>query len=116
MMRCPASVERWLSEPVEGCPCGRKHPIGLRKVVLAPGALDLTADLLPERRRGSTLLLLADTDTYEAAGARGAGALRSAGGPGPEAILEREPCAGGAPPERLRGGMGCRPRSVGGGG
>ena len=112
MMRCPASVERWLSEPIHGCPCGRKHPIGLRKVVLAPGALDLAEDLLPEGERASTLLLLADTDTYEAAGARVAGVLRGAGRAIREAILERKPLADGTTLERLREELGCRPCRV----
>lgn len=91
----PSSLlARWLGAVVRDCSCGREHRIGVERVLLGAGALDGLPGLLPSPSAlWGPVLLLADPDTYEAAGEASARILRGAGHRVEEALTERKPHA-----------------------
>lgn len=106
-------LDRWLGTTVSGCPCGREHRIGVERVLLGDGALGGLPDLLPSPTAlGGPVLLLADPDTYEAAGETAAGLLRRAGHRVEEALTGRRPHADDHTLESLRSSLACAPGRV----
>jgi glycerol-1-phosphate dehydrogenase [NAD(P)+] len=84
-----------LEEPIEGCACGRDHPVGLERVLVGAGALDEVTSLLPAPSRlDGPVLLLADPNTYDAAGMAVSRRLRLAGHRVIEAIAGRRSGSG----------------------
>lgn len=61
------------------CVCGRTHRVGTRAVDVAPGAIDRFPGHLRALGLPEDILLVADRNTWAAAGSRVAGALRAAG-------------------------------------
>jgi glycerol-1-phosphate dehydrogenase [NAD(P)+] len=109
----PASLTPWLEATVGDCPCGRPHRITLRHVVLGDDVLEETVDLLPPATAlASPLLLLADPDTYDAAGRQVARLLRQAGHRVEEVITGRVPHADARTLEGLRLALSCAPARV----
>ncbi len=109
----PSSITRWLAGPPTDCPCGRQHQLGLREILLGPGALDRVGDILPRpEARAGTLLLLADRDTHEAAGARAGAILRSSGWQVREAVLGPGPHADDRALAELRPALSCNPSRI----
>lgn len=92
--RRPAALDRWLAGPVTGCPCGREHRVPIREVLVGRTALDAVPGLVQQHtdRRGP-LLVIADPETWDAAGSRVAAALRAAGFGVREALLPHAPHA-----------------------
>ena len=68
----PTEVAEILGDRVLGrdlnCSCGREHHIRTRKVVIERGVADLMTEILPSLVTGSRALLIADTNTWNAAG------------------------------------------------
>ena len=109
----PSSITRWLAGPPTDCPCGREHQLGLREILLGPGALDRVGDILPRpEARAGPLLLLADRDTYEAAGARAGAVLRSSGQQVRETVLGLKPHADDRALAELRPALSCNPSRI----
>lgn len=108
---CPPSLAAWLQARKNDCPCGRLHTLPLKQVGLGPGLLDDVREMVDPEPRG-TLLLLADPETYDAAGGRVAAALRRRGWPVHEVILESCPHADEATVRRLRPALASQPRRV----
>jgi glycerol-1-phosphate dehydrogenase [NAD(P)+] len=52
------------------CACGQTHTLGTRTVLVSPGALEESADLLARTHRHSRLWVLSDENTEAAAGSR----------------------------------------------
>ena len=75
----PASLAPWLDRPDEGCSCGRIHQVPITRLGVGPGLIDAVPDYLPRPAAGGDLLLLADPDTWQAAGEKVARTLRAAG-------------------------------------
>ena len=99
-----APLAPWLGRAVRDCPCGREHVVPLQEVVAGPDALEALPDLV---RRfappGAPVLLLADPDTRDAAGARAGAMLARAGHPVEELLAPREPHADDVTLEELAG-------------
>ncbi|MCU0225403.1 MAG: iron-containing alcohol dehydrogenase [Acidobacteria bacterium] len=105
----PSVLDPWLKDEPLACPCGRAHRLGRREVLLGRGALDGVADAVG-RAAGprASLLLVADPDTFAAAGARVARDLARAGHPLRGSVFPAAPHADDAAlswlRERLGGG------------
>ena len=92
--RPPASLAPWLRDEPIDCPCGRPHRLGRRTVFCGSGVLDGVAEAIGcEIGPRAPLLLLADPDTFAAAGARVARDLTVAGHPLREAVHPSAPRA-----------------------
>ena len=53
---------------IKGCPCGRKHEVDIKKIIIKRGALELLPDIIKEYNAGLPVLLICDDNTYVAAG------------------------------------------------
>lgn len=69
-----------LTEEGFSCLCGRNHRTNLREVIIEAGAAAATAAMV-RKYRGSHVFLIADHNTYAAAGRRAASLLEQAGIP-----------------------------------
>ncbi|MCU0253609.1 MAG: iron-containing alcohol dehydrogenase [Acidobacteria bacterium] len=111
----PSALDPWLQDEPLACPCGRAHRLGPREVLLGPGALDGVVDAVG-RIAGAraALLLIADPDTFAAAGARVARDLTRAGHPLRGSVFPSAPHAGDAALSWLRErlGDGAAPESI----
>lgn len=58
------------------CSCGKSHKVNTQQVILAPGAIDKLPAAIDERRLPRNVWLLADVNTYPAAGQRVCEVLR----------------------------------------
>jgi len=110
-LRMPNFLRPWLEQPIS-CSCGASHVPGVRRVVLAPGSITLMAEIFEEAGDAGPLLLVADPDTWDAAGARVARMLNSAGLRVFEAITARRPHADDAELERLRPALTRNPKRI----
>ena len=59
------------------CPCGKRHSVGIRKILMESGCLERLPEVLAELG-ASRVYLLADNNTYEAAGLRATELLTAA--------------------------------------
>lgn len=105
----PPVLAPWLRDEPRDCSCGRAHRLGRREVLLGPGALDGVADAVGGAAGPrAALLLIADPDTFAAAGARVARDLARAGHPLRGSVFPAAPQADDAAlcwlRERLGGG------------
>ena len=70
----PTNVDEILSNRFLGqnfdCPCGKKHGIRTRMAIIEPNVADRIPGLLPSFVPGERILLIADRNTWEAAGER----------------------------------------------
>lgn len=74
------TLHELLGRTIDACPCGARHVIPLERAIIGSGAIDAVASLVaPPERNDGPLLLLADPDTYDAAGARVLRVLEGAG-------------------------------------
>ena len=106
-----APLRPWLGRSIDDCPCGRRHRVPLRRVVAGGGALEALPDLVREIvPAGAPVLLLADPDTREAAGARAGALLARASHPVEERLTGREPRCDAATLAALAGGVRSSPR------
>lgn len=88
------------------CPCGVRHEIPLREAVIGRDALSAVPEVVARQAPGAEpLLLLADPDTHDAAGASVASLLRADGATVIEHVTHREPHADDATIEALDGAM-----------
>lgn len=62
------------------CPCGREHSVGIRQIEIGPGVLSGLAETV-SALGGGPVFLLADENTWQAAGERASRLLREAGVP-----------------------------------
>lgn len=73
-------MKHWLEEAVRDCPCGRVHASPVAHVEISRGATDVLPGIVSAGAPGpGSLVLLADPDTWDAAGSRAAALLRSDG-------------------------------------
>ena len=72
------------------CRCGRRHSTSTEIVVLDTGALSQLPDVLSTLDLGSRGLVVADANTYQAAGEQALSILRQAGGDVGELLIEPE--------------------------
>jgi glycerol-1-phosphate dehydrogenase [NAD(P)+] len=96
---------------VASCGCGLDHRVETRAIHIAPGILAGLANLIPRARRGS-VLLLADPDTFEAAGSLSATVLRRGGWKVREAILRKRPHADDRTIDELRAKLDFEPSRI----
>jgi glycerol-1-phosphate dehydrogenase [NAD(P)+] len=79
MRGIPSTVDEILSDRFLGtsfdCPCGKTHEIRTRQVVIEPNVADRIPGLLPSLVPGERILLVADQNTWTAAGERVSEAL-----------------------------------------
>lgn len=61
------------------CPCGREHPVSTRKILIGPGAAGQTGEIAKELGFEGTGLIVADGNTWQAAGPQAEKALNEAG-------------------------------------
>lgn len=108
---CPPLVSRWIGRRLEDCPCGKVHELTLRQVWLGPGLIENVPEMIASEGRGP-LVLLADANTHDAAGARVAAGLRRNGWRVHETILEERPHADQAAIRRLQPALLDRPKRV----
>ena len=73
------SLEDLLGKTVDNCPCGRPHRIPTREAHLQPGSLQRLPEMAERLLAPGTLLCVADTNTWAAAGERAAEMLRENG-------------------------------------
>jgi glycerol-1-phosphate dehydrogenase [NAD(P)+] len=75
----PSTVDEILSDRFLGtsfdCPCGETHEIRTRQVVIEPNVADHIPSFLPSLIPGERILLIADQNTWTAAGERVSAAL-----------------------------------------
>lgn len=105
----PASVLPWLGRETSDCPCGARHQILLERVSMGAGALAGVAEMLPAPASAGPLLLLADPDTWDAAGSRVAGQLAASGHETHELLLPSQPHADDETLGRLSAALPCAP-------
>jgi glycerol-1-phosphate dehydrogenase [NAD(P)+] len=87
-------MNRWLEKPVTDCPCGRTHESPVARVEIAGGALDALPRIVRSEAPGEgALVVLADPDTWDAAGSRAAALLRAEGADVAELLCARAPHA-----------------------
>lgn len=92
--RSPASLAPWLGGESIDCPCGRSHRLGRRTVLCGSGVIDGVAESIGlEVGSRVPLLLLADPNTFAAAGARVVRDLAAAGHPLRGAVFPEAPHA-----------------------
>ncbi len=72
------------------CPCGRLHETPTQQVIIATGALDRLPEVLTELGLTGKALLVADANTYQAAGRPAEGILTQAGRDVTELLIEPE--------------------------
>lgn len=75
-------VDRWLGKAISDCPCGRVHEIPLRIARIGRGVVDDVAAVVREAAGPTSdgaCVLLADPDTWDAAGSTVAARLRAEG-------------------------------------
>jgi glycerol-1-phosphate dehydrogenase [NAD(P)+] len=68
-----------LAGGAEPCPCGREHPVSTKKILIGPGTLAQTGEVAKELGFRGIGLIVADGNTWEAAGAQAEAALTEAG-------------------------------------
>lgn len=80
-MRVPPEslIAPWLGRRIDACPCGRPHEISLKQVLVGRGVLERVGELAVAVEPSGPATLLADPDTFAAAGARTEAALQAAG-------------------------------------
>lgn len=73
------------------CSCGVKHVIPVKAIDVGEGALDRMAQVLSELKVSENLLIVADTNTWEAAGSKAEDALKKGGFSVSSLVLHGDP-------------------------
>ncbi len=107
-----SALSSLLGATLDGCPCGRTHRVALADVRLGAGALASVPDLVAAHTPRGPLLLVADPDTYDAAGERVAALLRAAGRTVALALTPRAPHADDRAIAALTPALACGPARV----
>jgi glycerol-1-phosphate dehydrogenase [NAD(P)+] len=72
-------LDRLLGRTLDDCLCGRPHRVPTREVLLQPDALAQLPYVADRRMPAGTILCIADTDTWSAAGRKAVALLRGSG-------------------------------------
>ena len=94
------------------CDCGHVHVVTTRQCVVARGAVRHTGSVASGLGWQGDVLLVADPDTFAAAGEAAEASLRAAGLTVRRFLLDREPVAGPPEVERVRAAAGSTPALV----
>ena len=76
---------------IQICSCGKQHEIPVKAIDIREGALDRMAEVLSELKISKEVLIVADTNTWKAAGSRALDVLIKGGFDVSSLVLEGDP-------------------------